>query len=199
MGRSSRAALRASQCSAQVGGGFRTLACRALLAVLLAMASGCTDDEPRADLPTPPTTAGPSSPAGTGGPAQTDEAAVINQYRRFLVVAYTNWPAAERRSQLTKVLADPALTIYMTNLARMDRAGEILFGKLVSRDPRVTISGEDATVVDCQDSSGSGRKKESTGDVLSSGVPRVEATVTFVRGDDDVWRVSEVEYGSTSC
>jgi hypothetical protein len=124
---------------------------------------------------------------------------VIAQYSRFLDVAYTNWPSTERRSRLESVLTDPLLSIVMRNLARMDTAGEVLFGHPKSRDPRVTINGDTATLVDCQDSSDSGRKKQSTGRVLSVGVPRVEATVMIRRGDDEMWRVSEVVYGSTSC
>ncbi|MCI0689267.1 MAG: hypothetical protein L0Y54_18845 [Sporichthyaceae bacterium] len=100
---------------------------------------------------------------------------------------------------MEKVAVDPALAAYLTNLARMDRADEVPFGEIQTREPRATIDGDTATVVDCQDTSESGRKKESTGNVLSVGVARVEATVTLKLGSDDVWRVSEVEYGSTDC
>ncbi|MCI0686528.1 MAG: hypothetical protein L0Y54_04710 [Sporichthyaceae bacterium] len=124
---------------------------------------------------------------------------MIAQYERFLDVSYTNWSPAERRSQIEQVAVDPALAAYLKNLARMDRAGEILFGKLITRSPRVTMNGNSATVVDCQDTSESGRKLRSTDKVLSVGVSRVEATVTLKLGSDHVWRVSEVEYGTTSC
>ncbi len=177
---------------------IRHLPFGAVLVAMLTLTSACTDRGSGAPLPSPPSATRPTATT-TSSPAQPEEAAVVAQYRRYLEVSYTNWSSTERRARLAAVLVDPALSVHLVNLGRMDAAGEILFGRLISRDPRVAIDGNTATVVDCQDTSESGRRIESSGKVLSVGVPRVEATVTLNRGDDDIWRVSEVEYGSTSC
>lgn len=152
------------------------------------------------------------SPAG-GGNARADSNEqqrpgrirenVLNQYRQFLRVTshLTDVPSHERPARIETVATDPILPTIMTNLARMDTAGEVLYGQPIARDPEVELRDDTIAVVrDCQDTSDSGRKKESTGRILSKGVSRAAVVVTFELGDDGVWRASKVVYPSgTKC
>jgi hypothetical protein len=121
---------------------------------------------------------------------------VLKQYRKFWRVTshLTDVPSHERPGLIKEVATRPILPIIMTNLARMDTAGEVLYGQPRARSPRVEFDGRTAIVRDCQDTSNSGRKKESTGQILSRGVSRAAVTVTLKRGEDGVWRASEVDY-----
>jgi len=122
---------------------------------------------------------------------------VIAQYREFLRVTsrLTDVPSHERPGLISEVATAPILPTIMTNLARMDTAGEVLYGQPRTRQPRVEFSGRRTAIVrDCQDTSDSGRKKESTGKILSKGVPRAAVVVTLQRGKDGVWRAAKVVY-----
>jgi hypothetical protein len=121
---------------------------------------------------------------------------VLKQYRKFWRVTshLTDVPSHERPGLIKEVATRPILPIIMTNLARLDTAGEVLYGQPRARSPRVEFDGRTAIVRDCQDTSNSGRKKESTGQILSKGVSRAAVTVTLKRGEDGVWRASEVDY-----
>ncbi|MCI0689857.1 MAG: hypothetical protein L0Y54_21845 [Sporichthyaceae bacterium] len=122
---------------------------------------------------------------------------VITQYRNFLQVTshLTEVPSHERPEQIQQVATDPILPTIMTNLARMDTAGEVLYGQPRVRSPKVEFDGGKLAILrDCQDTSESGRKKESTGRILSKGVDRAPVIVTFRLGKDGVWRASKVTY-----
>lgn len=127
---------------------------------------------------------------------------VIAQYREFFRVTshLTDVPSHERPALIREVATDPILPTIMTNLARMDTAGEVLYGQPRMRSPKVEFDGRIAIVRDCQDTSDSGRKKESTGKILSKGIERAAVIVTLKRGKDGVWRAAEVDYpGGKRC
>jgi len=142
----------------------------------------------------------PANGSGRGGNADDgsvrNKEQVLKQYRKFWRVTshLTDVPSHERPGLIRDVATRPILPIIMTNLARMDTAGEVLYGEPRARSPRVEFDGRTAIVRDCQDTSNSGRKKESTGKILSKGVDRAAVTVTLTRGNDGVWRTSEVVY-----
>lgn len=168
----------------------------------IALCAGCGPESIALDKPD-----GASGKQAKEAAARKDSAAdkraeVVSQYRRFVRVTsnLTDYPSHERPGQIERVATDPILPLIMTNLARMDVAGEVLYGEPVTRKPRVELNGKVAIVRDCQDTSDSGRKKASTGKVLSKGVSRAAVVVTFKLGDDGVWRASAVDYpAGTSC
>ncbi|HEX2498465.1 MAG TPA: hypothetical protein VHO00_06655, partial [Actinomycetes bacterium] len=68
---------------------------------------------------------------------------VLKQYRKFWRVTshLTDVPSHERPGLIKEVATRPILPIIMTNLARMDTAGEVLYGQPRARSPRVEFDG----------------------------------------------------------
>jgi hypothetical protein len=166
-----------------------------VLAAAVALTTGCGAEGFALDSPANAAN-GKRGNADDGAGSLQSREQVLKQYRKFWRVTshLTDLPGHERPALIRAVATSPILPIIMTNLARMDTAGEVLYGQPRARSPRVEFQGRTAIVRDCQDTSDSGRKKESTGQILSKGVSRAAVTVTLKRGDDGVWRASKVDY-----
>lgn len=188
----------------------RAGAAAALLAVLALPA--CTPDtqvdtsggQPR------PTTAAPSSAASTV-PAVTPapesptpsrsassplEAAILAQYREYFatLVSASRAKPAERRDLLSRVAVDPSLNQTLEGMAAAEAFGEVSFGTIIVHPTLVKVNGSTATVRDCQDGSGAGRRSAATGKLLVVGSKNDFAVATVKRAADGVWRVATVEY-----
>jgi hypothetical protein len=166
-----------------------------VLAAAVALTTGCGAEGFALDSPANASN-GRRGNADDGAGSVHGREQVLKQYRMFWRVTshLTDVPSHERPALIRDVATNPILPIIMTNLARMDTAGEVLYGQPRARSPQVEFDGRTAVVRDCQDTSNSGRKKESTGQILSKGVSRAAVTVTLKRGDDGVWRASKVDY-----
>lgn len=106
----------------------------------------------------------------------------------------------DRVEAMTKLAVDPALARVLGGMASSDQAGEVGYGAHVLRPKIDKIDGDTATILDCQDTSGSGRLVEATGKVVTVGRTNDYAQVTLQRGADGAWRVATVAYAAAgSC
>lgn len=172
-----------------------------VLAAAVTLTAGCGPEGFALDSPANASN-GRRGNADDGADSLQSREQVLKQYRKFWRVTshLTDVPSHERPALIKEVATNPILPVIMTNLARMDTAGEVLYGQPRARSPKVEFDGRTAIVRDCQDTSNSGRKKESTGQILSKGVSRAAVTVTLKRGDDGLWRASKVDYpGGKRC
>lgn len=168
----------------------------ALLAVVLTL-TGCSSGSGVhvQGLPTP--TASATSPAttssATGFP---EEQQILAQYRAFFttLTPASKATAAGRFMMMQKVATDPALTRVLGGIAAAQHAGEVYYGQDLVRPELTKVVGMTAMLRDCQDSSGAGRLKTSTGKKVTVGRKNDLAIVTMKRGPDGVWRVSTVTY-----
>lgn len=172
-------------------------------AVVLALtaSAGCNS---RGDVDLDPA-AGPSArPTATStqaGVAASEEDAILAAYREFFAAQtrISEAPAAERREMLEPLATDPALSRVLRGMLAADDADEVGYGKEVI-DPQVTrVDGDEAEIADCQDTSGAGRKKRSSGKVITRGTPEADVEATMQRGADGTWRIATVEYKDDEC
>lgn len=155
---------------------------------------GCSDDP---GIPTAvPTTGDSPATSATASPAETGEAAAAE---RLVTQRYLEFQQVVAESGAASDPDDPRLVEYATGavldnllgkLAVRKQAGTRLYGAPVPDVQSVTVSGDNATVKDCLDNSGTGLE-DAAGNKLSVGRDRQETTATLVLVDD-TWRVSEI-------
>ena len=142
--------------------------------------------------PTVGTDSGP--PAGEAADRAAVEAQWVKSWDVYLAIATT--PAADREALAATVTVDPTKTNMLTDAAQFDSQGLQTYGTLGHRIswPQDINGKTTALIDDCQDRSGAGAYKTSTGDKITVGVPRDHYQGNLVKGDDGVWRVAEVYY-----
>lgn len=185
--------------------GPRIRGCRrsyAALILVLALAA-CTDSSPPSAVQTGPAAArtSPSTAAPPVDPTR-DLAAAKITYRAFwkLLAAFDQrHPESQWRTVLGRVAVEPQLSQAIAVARQQRRVGVRLYGEPRPREPRVTISGNRASVSDCGDFSRYGQVDAKTGNPKTVGLARnpVKATLTRVR--EGVWRVVEVSYPGGTC
>lgn len=170
--------------------------------------SGCQNN--RTDVtspaPSPLATASQGAPSpdvtvATTPVAPTEEQAILEQYRKFFAIqtALMQAPAAERPQMFAAVATDPSYSRTLTGMEAADAAGETTYGEIRLNPVVVSIADRTAKVRDCQDTSGAGRLVKETGSKVTVGRTGALALATMVRGDDDIWRVSRVDYQPSVC
>jgi hypothetical protein len=151
---------------------------------------------PSSVLTSPSPTAGTDSglPAGEAADRAAVEAQWVKSWDVYLAIATT--PAADREALAATVTVDPTKTNMLTDAAQFDSQGLQTYGTLGHRIswPQDINDKTTALIDDCQDRSGAGAYKTSTGDKITVGVPRDHYQGNLVKGDDGVWRVAEVYY-----
>ena len=121
--------------------------------------------------------------------------AVLTQYRAFfaaLTPASKATPAV-RYAMLRKVATEPELTRLLGGIAAAQHVGEVFYGRDLVRPQIVRVTGMNATLRDCADTSQHGRLKVATGKRVTVGYKNDLAIVKMIRGSDGVWRVATVE------
>lgn len=89
----------------------------------------------------------------------------------------------------------PELPQLVSKLGEQRAKGQALYGVNIPRVQRVAVTGAQATVRDCQQSSAAGVEDASSHRKLTVGVPRHPVTATLLlRGSD--WKVSVIAYGA---
>jgi hypothetical protein len=151
---------------------------------------------PSSVLASPSPTAGTDSglPAGEAADRAAVEAQWVKSWDVYLAIATT--PAADREALAATVTVDPTKSNMLTDAAQFDSQGLHTYGTLGHRIswPQDINGKTTALIDDCQDRSGAGAYKTSTGDKITVGVPRDHYQGNLVKGDDGVWRVAEVYY-----
>jgi hypothetical protein len=122
-------------------------------------------------------------------------------YRRFWTVAATlpDLPPARWLPALSTVATDPLLTQVYEGLQAQRRAGRRDFGTVVPHPRVVGLTGRTASLVDCQDASGSGELDLDSGLPTSVGAARTPLAATLRYGPGERWRVYALRYLDTEC
>jgi hypothetical protein len=134
--------------------------------------------------------------------ASSDIPAVETAYRDFLVidVSFVRLPESKWRSELGRVATDPQLSFAIAVSRQQRRNGITLYGRTFPRAPKVTIKGSrQATLRDCADFSHTGQADARTGRPKTVGVARTPLAVTLLKGSDERWRVSRVDFPGGTC
>ena len=170
-------------------------------ALLLAGCSSGGGSQPEArNSTTPPTTAVATSAAATFSPDQQAAIAAYTNFWKALAPASRAKTAAQQLTLLTPVTTDPELSQLISGIASERRKGRVFYGVDRPHVSQVKITGQRATVVDCQDSSAAGVESIKTGKKLTVGVAAHPVRTTMLRRSDG-WKVSTVTYpaAGTSC
>ena len=143
----------------------------------------------------------PSSETPTAATAADPEAA----NRRAIEAVWTKYwndvltlsrtPAAQRQAVMEQVAVPALASTVVAATAQDEVAGRTDFGTATHRPFWATSVGEKSTAVmsDCLNATKSGTLDTKTGKKLSTGGPRNNLRITFVKGAAYSWRVSKVE------
>jgi hypothetical protein len=105
---------------------------------------------------------------------------------------------APREAVLTQYLVNPALSKISGTLAAADAFHRTVYGEVVLRPLKVTVTGDQAEVRDCQDTSNSGIADLKTGNKVTRGIPRALVITTLVFSGDS-WRIATIDYQGPKC
>ena len=178
-----------------------------LAAVLALAACGAASgvDAQGPVTPAPSTTQGSSAPppSPSAGPGTTmaspssgalpESEQILIQYRAFFAAITPVWgtpDAAARAAAMAKLAVDPEYTTLLSTIKATRDVGEVGYGSDVLRPDLQSVMGGVATLVDCQDTSGTGRMKIGTGEKVTKGHKNDLVQVTMKRGVDGSWRVA---------
>jgi hypothetical protein len=159
--------------------------------------TGCTSGGVRTEEP--PSRAAEStaelSPASQA-PSPGSEDRILLQYAAFwrALAAAGEADVSARRALLEPVAVDPELSRSLRGMRAADSLGQELYGAVVPRVRDVQVSGNEATVTDCQDASAAGRRRKKDGQVVTRGGERDSTEVTMRRDVDGTWRVATIDY-----
>jgi len=169
-----------------------------LLACAACLPGGASPVSPVSPAAPAPPVVGPAAAAdGNAG----DRAAVAGAYRRFWAVASTvdSQPRPVWRARLAAVAAEPLLSRMLSGFDAQTAAGSRQYGTVVTHPVVVRSDAARASIVDCQDASGSGLLDTATGLPSTVGSARTPVAATLLRGPTGGWRVSEARYLDGSC
>lgn len=148
---------------------------------------GCAGKEGAAPLTT--TAISPS----TSPTSQSDTEAIRRTYITFIKTLdrADSLPASERRQQLSLHMTDPQLTQVINRIKEMKRENIASYGSVVPHVQRIEVSGKDATLYDCQDSSNAGIMNTLTRKKINRGIDNETVTAYLSKGSDGEWRVTK--------
>ncbi len=169
--------------------------------------------------PTKPTTAPRSSSKATVTP-KTTPAPTVNttglsaqevKDRQAVEVAWLDYwtvtfglmkvPGAERRQDLSRVAVDPILSDVLETATQFQTDGVDNYGYVRHKFYWIqSVDGKDAsTVGDCMDTSHGGSMNVKTQEKLTVGHKNDNAKISFQRGPDHHWRVSDIQFIHVKC
>jgi hypothetical protein len=156
------------------------------------------DPPPTRATPSEETSAGGSSAAARTAQEDADRAEIEAQWRRFwdLYLNSVKTPADKRKAALSQVAVDPILSEVLNAATDFEQQGLDYYGN-VTINPYWTrpVNGQPFAIMrDCQDQSKYGSYYVATGKKRSVGVERDSLQVGFLLGNDDVWRVQQLQY-----
>jgi len=150
--------------------------------------------------PTPGVEPPTPAPSSTDPAAQeaADRAAIETQWANFwdIYVGIVRTPADQRATILDGVSVEPAKSRVLDAASRLEADGLDYYGIVILRPYSVDIDvdGQKAVLSDCQDQSGYGSQYVGSGKKRTVGVDHNHTQAGFVRGDDGIWRVQNVQY-----
>jgi hypothetical protein len=127
-----------------------------------------------------------------------DRAAIAAQWSAFwkVYIGIVKTPEAQRSAALAAVSVDPAKGRVLEAASRLEADGLDYYGDVTLRPYSIDLDegGRQAVLMDCQDQSRYGSLYVATGKKRTVGVDHNHAQAGFVRGDDGIWRVQDVQY-----
>ncbi|GGP14162.1 hypothetical protein GCM10012278_68850 [Nonomuraea glycinis] len=99
----------------------------------------------------------------------------------------------ERKAILEDVATQPLLDRMLRGIAALRVTGRVTWGSPVVHASDIEITGDQATLHDCQDGSGAGQADDKTGKHLTRGTGGTHLVATLHKGKDGARRVSKVE------
>lgn len=147
------------------------------------------------------TDAAPDTPKPAPPGRSSDLSGVVLAYRRFWAVAQTvdQRPPGQWRPILAQVAGEPLLDQLLNGFTAARAHGTIQYGTV---DPRPTVADlttDRASIIDCQDASGSGEIDRYTGTVQKVGSARTLVAAVVTRDHTDRWVVTDARYLPGSC
>ena len=160
--------------------------------------AGCTASGSGASTSPPATTSGLTTPSQS--PTPTPESVVLATYSAFwkALPQASYMTGAPREAVLTRYLVNPALSKVSGTLAAADAFHRAVYGQVVLRPLAVSVTGTQAEVKDCQDTSDSGIVDLKTGNKVTVGIPRALVITTLVYAGDS-WRIATIDYQGPKC
>lgn len=127
-----------------------------------------------------------------------DRAAVEKAWSDFWPVSDNLWrlPEEDRPGAASAVAVDPTLSQVVERAKALEEKGLESYGQLTFHPywEKAINNGEVAVMGDCTDTSQSGAREVATGAIRTIGIPQRNTRATFVRGQDGIWRVANIEY-----
>ena len=152
------------------------------------------------DVPTPTPTSAPLDPAAQEA---ADRAAVEAQWVAFwnVYLGIVRIPSDQRAAELAAVAIPPVSDQILQAASQADVDGVDNYGPVTHRlFWQFAINGaSSATVADCLDQSQTGTVNKTSGEVLTTGAPRNNTRGQFTRGEDGIWRLSQIFFLEEAC
>ncbi|MEV0668471.1 hypothetical protein ACIBI3_44605 [Actinomadura luteofluorescens] len=149
--------------------------------------TGCSNHNDAVALPSssPSTTSIPSPPS--------DEEAVKESYTSFISALdrADSLPDEARRQQLSALMVDPQLSRVLKRVEELRGKNLTSYGKVIVHIASVDVTGNQATLHDCQDSSKAGIMNRTTHKKIKRGVEKGRTKAYLIKGADDKWRTSK--------
>lgn len=139
-----------------------------------------------------PTTSAPGAPSVSASPASPEDAVrqSYTQYWAVLPRVEQESDEGRRRQLLAPYATEPQLGTVLQNIKNLHAKNQTSWGYVVVHIESVQVTGNTATVKDCQDSSNAGLMDSKTGKKTSRGVSKDPLSATLERGTDERWRIS---------
>lgn len=138
-----------------------------------------------------PTKTPPSAPSATPTSAEDAVRQSYTQYWAILPQAEHADNDASRRELLARYSTEPQLSTALHGIDDLHSKDLTSSGYVVVHIQSVQVSGDQATVWDCQDATNALIQQRSTGKTLSRGVPNDHIRAALSRGSDGQWRISQ--------
>jgi hypothetical protein len=152
--------------------------------------AGCGGGSPDAQ-PTPTASSPSPIPSPTPSPTSTDQSTPVAAYRAYYAAVIEAGRTANWRSPaLPATATGEALRTIVERLRRLATNGQTLRGTVRLNPTAEPVTGDTATVEDCQDSSG-WLVYNRDGRPAGTGVPRNDRVVATLVRVGNVWKVSD--------
>lgn len=166
-----------------------------LLPAAMIFLAGCVDEGNSVPLPS-----AADSPRDPSSPSS-DIEMIKRSYVAFIgaLDRADSLPPNMRREQLAIHMTDPQLTRVIDRVQAMNKEGITSYGRAVPHVQHIAVTGGDATVSDCQDSSHAGIFNTLTGKKMNRGVKEEGITAFLSKGTDGRWRVTKTISHGKGC
>jgi hypothetical protein len=98
----------------------------------------------------------------------------------------------DQRRLLSRYATDPLLGEVIVNIGKLHASDVTSEGYVVVHVEKVRVTGANAEVVACQDSTHAFLKNTRTGKITVRGGPKDHARAVLIRGADGQWRVKRI-------